>query len=135
MFIPTALSMPGGGEWVVIFLIVVLLFGANKIPELARGMGKAFREFNKARSEFDNELRNLAEEPPASEKNKLPVISAAAVALNPSTPSAPVGSFTEEGKVKSPHSDFAMDITGKKAGETIYDPNNGRAFRVPEQNG
>ncbi len=37
----------GPGEWLVILLVVVLLFGANKIPELARALGKAKREFKK----------------------------------------------------------------------------------------
>ncbi|HRW62697.1 MAG TPA: twin-arginine translocase TatA/TatE family subunit, partial [Bacteroidales bacterium] len=37
-----------GQEIFVILLVVLLLFGANKIPEIARGLGKGFREFQKA---------------------------------------------------------------------------------------
>ena len=33
-------SMPGGGEWLIILLVVVFLFGGKKIPELMRGIGK-----------------------------------------------------------------------------------------------
>ncbi len=47
-----------GPDLIVILLIVLLLFGAKKLPELARGMGQAMREFNKAKDEFDRELHN-----------------------------------------------------------------------------
>ena len=46
----------GGQEIVVIFLIVLLLFGAKKLPELARGIGKSMGEFKKARDEFEKEI-------------------------------------------------------------------------------
>jgi sec-independent protein translocase protein TatA len=46
----------GGPDLIVILLIVLLLFGAKKLPELARGMGQAFREFNKAKDEFEREV-------------------------------------------------------------------------------
>ncbi len=45
-----------GPDLIVILLIVLLLFGAKKLPELARGMGQAMKEFNKAKDEFDREL-------------------------------------------------------------------------------
>lgn len=45
------LELPQGGEWVVILIIVVLLFGAKKLPELTRNAARAMNEFNKARSE------------------------------------------------------------------------------------
>jgi len=41
----------------VIFLIVLLLFGAKKIPELARGVGKGMGEFKKAKKDFERELK------------------------------------------------------------------------------
>ena len=40
----------------VVLLIVLLLFGAKKLPELARGMGRAVKEFSAAREEIDREL-------------------------------------------------------------------------------
>ncbi len=46
----------GGQEIVIIFLIVLLLFGAKKLPELARGIGKSMGEFKKARDEFEHEI-------------------------------------------------------------------------------
>ena len=46
----------GGQELIVILLIILVLFGAKKLPELARGMGQAVREFQKAKDEFSDEL-------------------------------------------------------------------------------
>jgi len=43
------LAMPGGAEWVFILLAIVLLFGAKKIPELARGLGKGMKDFKEAK--------------------------------------------------------------------------------------
>jgi sec-independent protein translocase protein TatA len=45
-----------GPDMMVILLIVFLLFGAKKLPELARGMGKAVKEFSAARDEIEREL-------------------------------------------------------------------------------
>jgi sec-independent protein translocase protein TatA len=45
----------GGQEWLLIFLIILLLFGASKLPELARSMGKAKREFKKGMEEEEEE--------------------------------------------------------------------------------
>ena len=47
------LSMPGGMEWLWIVLIVFLLFGAKKIPELAKGIGQGIRNFKDAKAEPD----------------------------------------------------------------------------------
>ena len=52
------ISMPGGPEWIIIFIIVLLLFGAKKLPELARGLGKSMGEFKRAREDFEREIRN-----------------------------------------------------------------------------
>ena len=48
MNIPDLLWMPGGGEITAILIIVVLLFGAKKIPELMKGVGKGIKEFKNA---------------------------------------------------------------------------------------
>ena len=55
----------GGWEWVVVLLALLLLFGAKKIPELARGLGQGIKEFKKATREVTDEIQNAAEEKPA----------------------------------------------------------------------
>lgn len=52
------LSMPGGGEWLWIVVIVVLLFGARKIPDLARGIGKGMKEFKDAKEGKDEKTED-----------------------------------------------------------------------------
>lgn len=47
---------PSGGEIVLILVAVLLLFGANKIPELARGLGKGIREIKNATSDIQREI-------------------------------------------------------------------------------
>jgi TatA/E family protein of Tat protein translocase len=54
----------GGPELLMIMFIVLLLFGANRLPDLARGLGRAMREFKKATSGVEQEVRRAMEEPP-----------------------------------------------------------------------
>ena len=49
-------SMPSGGEWITILIVVIVLFGGKKIPELARGIGKGIREFNDAKQGVKDEI-------------------------------------------------------------------------------
>ena len=53
----------GWPEIVLILLVVLLLFGANRIPEIARSLGKATKEFKRARDEFVDEIKNADSEP------------------------------------------------------------------------
>jgi len=59
--IPLFGPIPGGMEMMVILLIAVLLFGANKIPKLARSTGEAMGEFKKGRQEVEEELQEMQE--------------------------------------------------------------------------
>lgn len=56
---PVLFVMPGGPEMIVILAIVVLLFGANKLPALARSSGQAIGEFQKGRDEIEEELHSM----------------------------------------------------------------------------
>ncbi|MFB6069963.1 MAG: twin-arginine translocase TatA/TatE family subunit [Halanaeroarchaeum sp.] len=56
-------GVPGGMELAVILLIAVLLFGANKIPKLARSTGQAMGEFQKGREEVEQELEEIRDGP------------------------------------------------------------------------
>lgn len=56
------LGMPGGGELVFIVLIIIMLFGSKKIPELARGLGKGMREIKNATNDIQQEIREGARE-------------------------------------------------------------------------
>ena len=57
-----AFSLPGGPEWILIFLVVLLLFGAKRLPDLARGLARSLTEFRKAKEEFDHELASAKKE-------------------------------------------------------------------------
>ena len=56
MNILASLMNLAGPDLIVILLIILVLFGAKKLPELARGMGQAVKEFQKAKDEFNDEL-------------------------------------------------------------------------------
>ncbi len=49
-------SMPGGSEWILILLAILLFFGGRKIPELMRGIGRGVREFNDAKTNVKSEI-------------------------------------------------------------------------------
>ena len=74
----------GGPELMMIMFIVLLLFGANKLPELAKGIGKSVRTFKKAASGVEEEVRRAmqeTEEPPP--KKFPPYAPAPTVTLTP----------------------------------------------------
>jgi sec-independent protein translocase protein TatA len=68
-----ALVTPGPTEWVLILVIVLVLFGAKKLPELARSLGQSMNEFRKAREEFDKELHRAGEDLKGAPQNTQPV--------------------------------------------------------------
>ena len=64
-------GMPGGSEWILIFIVVLLLFGGKKIPELMRGLGSGIREFNNAKNDVKEKIREgMNEEPKKSSDDK-----------------------------------------------------------------
>ena len=52
------ISMPGGSEWLLIVLAVLVLFGGRKIPEFMRGIGRVIREFNDAKNNVKKEIED-----------------------------------------------------------------------------
>ena len=58
------IGMPGMGEWVVIGLFVLIFFGAKKIPEFAKGLGKGIREFKDAVKDVKKEVDDAGKEVP-----------------------------------------------------------------------
>jgi sec-independent protein translocase protein TatA len=63
------MGMPGGTELLIILAIVVLLFGAKKIPELAKGFGKGIKNFKEEMKDVSEDVAS-AEEPKKVEKNE-----------------------------------------------------------------
>jgi sec-independent protein translocase protein TatA len=60
--VPLFPGVPGGPELLVVLLIAVLLFGASRIPKLARSSGEAIGEFQKGREEVERELEEMSTE-------------------------------------------------------------------------
>ena len=81
------LSNFGGPDLIIILLIVLVLFGAKKLPELARGMGQAVKEFQKAKDEFSDELHNAGKSDTAAKPDVR-----SAQATVPRIENAPAGS-------------------------------------------
>jgi sec-independent protein translocase protein TatA len=111
----------GGVDGLFILLIILLLFGAKRLPELARGLGSAVREFSKAKDEIEHEISRQptaqpppridqapeaqAQIPPAQAQTAAPVTPAAAPSTVPVTPAAPVYHQEPQAHVpEAPHS-------------------------------
>ncbi|MDZ4839483.1 MAG: twin-arginine translocase TatA/TatE family subunit [Bacteroidota bacterium] len=58
-----AIAMPGGPELILIFGVVLLIFGGKKIPELMKGVGKGMREFNDAKDNVKRSIEDGMKEP------------------------------------------------------------------------
>ena len=79
----------GGWEWLIVILAVLLLFGAKKIPELARGLGTGIKEFKKATKEVTDEIQNApSATPPAPPAPSRADVPASTVAQNSNPPKA-----------------------------------------------
>jgi sec-independent protein translocase protein TatA len=67
-------AMLGGWEIVLILAVVLILFGAKKLPELAKGLGTGIKEFKKATREVSDEIHNAMDDtsPPTTQKKLTP---------------------------------------------------------------
>jgi sec-independent protein translocase protein TatA len=59
---------PGGLEVILILVVILILFGAKKIPELAKGLGQGIKEFKKATREVTDEIQNTTTDAPPPTK-------------------------------------------------------------------
>lgn len=64
--------MPGGSEWILIVIAVLVLFGGRKIPEFMRGLGRGIREFNDAKSNVKKEIEEGMNEKDTTNKASNP---------------------------------------------------------------
>lgn len=71
---------------IIILLIILVLFGAKRLPDLAKGMGQAMREFHKAKDEFGQELHSAGTTETASGKTPANVVSSATLPDRPMEP-------------------------------------------------
>jgi sec-independent protein translocase protein TatA len=70
MNVMLALFNLGGGEIILVLALVLILFGAKKLPELAKGLGQGIKEFKKATREVTDEIQTAANEP--QQQQRLP---------------------------------------------------------------
>lgn len=63
-----------GGELMVLLVVILVLFGAKKIPEFAKGLGKGIHEFKKASNEVTSEIQNAIDQPVAPAKPVAPSV-------------------------------------------------------------
>jgi sec-independent protein translocase protein TatA len=92
-----------GPDLIVILLIILVLFGAKKLPELARGMGQAVKEFQKAKDEFSDELHKAGKSEPDAKS-----------AAKPAQLTVPRGENPPASNVTTPQSNEAI-APGDKA--------------------
>jgi len=90
----------GGPDLIVILLIILVLFGAKKLPELARGMGSAIKEFHKAKDEFSDEL-NSAGKKDATEADVRPA-AATIPRIENAPPASAAGDFQRNDPARRP---------------------------------
>jgi sec-independent protein translocase protein TatA len=104
----------GGGEIILIMLVALLLFGGDKLPELARGLGKGIRDFKDAsegvKREITNQIDSFEAKKAAEKKEqeeKVPESSEAETSIPPAVPvpvqnTMPVGDFNSTAKQEEP---------------------------------
>lgn len=88
-----------GPDLIVILLIILVLFGAKKLPELARGMGSAIKEFQKAKDEFSDELNTAGNKDVAKTDVRTPT------ATVPRIENAPTAATADRARVASDKAD------------------------------
>jgi sec-independent protein translocase protein TatA len=78
----------GGGELVLVVVAILILFGAKRIPEFAKGLGKGISEFKKASREVTDEIERAPKNPPPAPKVTTDSPNAASTASTSAAPKA-----------------------------------------------
>ena len=117
---------------IVLFIVVLVVFGPQKLPELARGLGKLMAEFRKAstdfKSAFEEEMREMERAAMQAERKKAAEAAAASAAVaETSTPSSPEGSAVTPAPVGEAQSEQG------KAQELVVSPVAESVARSPEE--
>ena len=99
----------GGAELLLIFVLVLVLFGGKRLPDFARGLGRSIREFKKATSGVEEEIRRVMEEPPPPPRKQAAAIATPAQAALPPAADAPTGVLTEEHAYDYDHDHYDQD--------------------------
>jgi sec-independent protein translocase protein TatA len=87
MTLIASLTNLAGPDLIVLLVIILVLFGAKKLPELARGMGQAVKEFQKAKDEFNDELHKAGKVDAPANPTAPPPSSTVARSDTPAPPS------------------------------------------------
>ncbi len=108
------LSIP---HMIVVFIVVLVVFGPQKLPELAKGLGKLMAEFRKAstdfKSAFENEMRDLERQAAEVERKKRELLAKANAALEaPATLATPSGASTDPAPAQLAESSSASTAEG-----------------------
>jgi sec-independent protein translocase protein TatB len=121
------LSIP---HMIVVFIVVLVVFGPQKLPELAKGLGKLMAEFRKAstdfKSAFENEMRDLERQAAEVERKKRELLAKANAALDaPITLASPSGSETQPAPAQLADSSSASPATDTAQGERVTEADAG----------
>ena len=113
------LSIP---HMIVVFIVVLVVFGPQKLPELAKGLGKLMAEFRKAstdfKSAFENEMRDLERQAAEVERKKRELLAKANAALDaPITLASPSGSETQPATAQLAETSSASAAPGERVTE------------------
>ena len=94
----------GGPDLIIILLIILVLFGAKKLPELAKGLGSAIKEFQKAKDEFSDELHTAGKTDAAKPDVRTPASTVPRIE-NPPTASTATDVQPEPDQTRAPNPD------------------------------
>ena len=113
------LSIP---HMIVVFIVVLVVFGPQKLPELAKGLGKLMAEFRKAstdfKSAFENEMRDLERQAAEVERKKRELLAKANAAIDvPITLASPSGAETQPAPAQLADSSSAPTAEGQRVTE------------------